>query len=56
MDPPPAGARLSDKFNSEDIWDVSTLGLAPGTYTGEFVIHDGDTDRAVGCVTIVIAP
>jgi hypothetical protein len=56
MDAPPPGTNLSEKFNSEDIWDVSALGLAPGTYTAEFVIHDGDTDRGVGCITIVIAP
>jgi hypothetical protein len=56
MDPPPAGTALPLQYSSEDIWDVSALGLAPGTYIGEFVIHDGDKDRAVGCVTIVIAP
>jgi hypothetical protein len=56
IDPPPPGTQLSEKFNTEDIWDVSALGLAPGTYTAEFVIHDGDTDRAVGCITIVIEP
>jgi hypothetical protein len=54
MEPPPAGTALPEKFTTEDIWDVSALGLPPGTYTGEFVIHDGDRDRAVGCVTIVI--
>ncbi len=47
--PPPDGL-----FNSEFVWDVRALGLAPGTYVGEFVIHDGDVDRAVGCVTLVI--
>lgn len=54
MDPPPAGSSLSQSYTGEDIWDVSSLGLAPGTYIGEFVIHDGDKDRGVGCVTIVI--
>jgi hypothetical protein len=54
IDPPPAGASLSDKYSGEFVWDVSALGLAPGTYVAEFVIHDGDTDRAVGCVTITI--
>ena len=54
MDPPPAGTKLSEKYTTEYIWDVTSLGLSPGTYTGEFVIHDGDRDRAVGCVTIVI--
>ncbi len=56
IESPPAGTVLSDKFNSEDIWEVGDLGLAPGVYQGEFVIHDGDLDRAIGCVTIVIAP
>jgi hypothetical protein len=54
MDPAPAGANLSEKYTTEDIWDVSALGLKPGTYSGEFVIHDGDRDRAIGCVTITI--
>jgi hypothetical protein len=57
MDPPPAGTPvLREKYTSEDIWDVRALGLAPGTYHAEFVIHDGDRDRAVGCVTIAIKP
>jgi len=56
MDPPPAGSVLSEQYTAEFIWDVSSLGLAAGTYTAEFVIHDGDTDRGVGCVTIVIVP
>jgi hypothetical protein len=53
MDPPPPGSRLL-AYTAEDVWDVSSLGLAPGTYIAEFVIHDGDRDRGVGCVTIVI--
>jgi hypothetical protein len=56
MDAPPAGANLSERYTTEVIWDVSALGLAPGTYTGQFLIHDGDRDRGVGCVTIVISP
>jgi hypothetical protein len=55
MDPPPPGTALRDKFTSEDIWDVSALGLPAGTYTAVFVIHDGDRDRAIGCITLVIA-
>jgi len=53
---PPAGTVLSEKFNTEYVWNVSDLGLAPGTYDGEFIILDGDLNRAVGCVTIVITP
>ena len=56
MDPPPPGSVLADRYTGEDIWNVSSLGLGPGTYFAEFVIHDGDRDRGVGCVTIVIAP
>jgi hypothetical protein len=56
IEQPPSGARLSERYNSEDVWNVSDLGLAPGVYIAEFVIHDGDTDRGVGCVTIKITP
>jgi len=56
MDPVPRGASLSEKYTGEDIWDVSSLGLSPGTYMGVFVVHDGDDDRAIGCVTIAIGP
>ena len=54
MDPVPVGAVTSQAYTGEDIWDVSSLGLAPGSYIAEFVIHDGDHDRGVGCVTIVL--
>jgi hypothetical protein len=54
MDPVPPGTKLSETYTTEYIWSVFDLGLAPGTYTAEFVIHDGDRDRGVGCVTIVI--
>jgi hypothetical protein len=56
IDPPPAGVMLTEKYSGEDVWDVSALGLSPGTYSAEFLIHDGDEDRGVGCVTIIIAP
>jgi hypothetical protein len=54
MEPPPAGTSLTESYTTENIWDVSSLGLAAGTYHATFVVHDGDHDRAVGCVTIVI--
>ncbi len=54
MDPPPAGSVLADKYTAEFTWNVDALGLAAGTYIAEFVIHDGDRDRGVGCVTITI--
>lgn len=50
----PAGCLQGLCYEAEYIWDVSKLGLSTGTYQGEFVIHDGDTDRAIGCVTIKI--
>jgi hypothetical protein len=53
MDPPPAGSQLL-QYKAEDIWDVSSLGLGTGTYEAEFVIHDGDDNRGVGCVAIQI--
>ncbi|HYQ01877.1 MAG TPA: hypothetical protein VER96_24560 [Polyangiaceae bacterium] len=56
IEPIPGNPQLHDKYNAEDIWDVSSLGLPPGNYIGEFVIWDGDTDRAVGCINIVITP
>jgi hypothetical protein len=43
-------------YQAEFVWDVSSLGLGPGTYTAVFSVHDGDRDRAIGCVTIVITP
>ena len=54
IDPPPAGSTLAARYTGEFIWDVSKLGLGPGTYTAVFSVHDGDRDRAIGCVTIVI--
>jgi hypothetical protein len=54
MDPVPGNPPLSNRYTGEDIRDVSSLGLGPGTYVAEFVIHDGDDDRGVGCVTIVV--
>jgi hypothetical protein len=54
IDTPPAGTNLSQSYNTEFVWDVASLGLKPGTYSAEFVIHDGDRDRAVGCVTITV--
>jgi hypothetical protein len=56
IDPAPAGVQLNEEFNTEFVWDVSSLGLAPGTYVAEFAIHDGDRDRGVGCITIEITP
>ena len=64
IDPLPPGSKplggpnpngpAANKYTAEDIWNVSGLGLTIGTYQAEFLIHDGDTDRGVGCATIVI--
>jgi hypothetical protein len=54
MDPVPAGASLQESFTADFIWDVSSPGLATGTYLAELVIHDGDEDRGVGRVTIAM--
>ncbi|MGI8419175.1 MAG: hypothetical protein ACR2LN_00865 [Candidatus Levyibacteriota bacterium] len=51
---PPGITPREDDFQSEYLWNVASLGLAAGTYQGEFVIHDGDDNRGVGCVTIQI--
>jgi hypothetical protein len=53
IDPIPAGARTL-QYTGEFVWDVSALGIGPGSYTGVFSVHDGDHDRAIGCITIVI--
>jgi hypothetical protein len=56
---PPVGGPNPNGFGfnqyvAEYIWNVSNLGLTTGTYQAEFLIHDGDRDRAAGCVTITI--
>jgi hypothetical protein len=43
-----------NQYTAEYIWNVTNLGLTSGTYQAEFVIHDGDIDRGVGCVSITI--
>jgi len=35
-------------------WNVNDLGLAPGIYRAQFVIHDGDGHAAINCITIQI--
>lgn len=55
IDPAPPGTSFSLTYSAEFIWDVSALGLGPETYTAVFSVHDGDGDRAVVCITIVIS-
>lgn len=54
MDPPPSSNPQEPEYQAEYIWNVNSLGLSAGTYQAEFVIHDGDTNRGVGCVNIKI--
>jgi hypothetical protein len=55
IDPiPPGVSPRESSYQAEYIWNVSGLSLATGTYQGEFVIHDGDDNRGVGCVNIQI--
>lgn len=54
MEPVPGNPQLDEQYTAEYIWDVASLKLAPGNYTAEFVIHDGDHDRGVGCISITI--
>jgi hypothetical protein len=51
--PNPNGSR-PNQYTAEYIWNVSGLGLTTGSYQGEFLIHDGDRDRGIGCVSIQI--
>jgi hypothetical protein len=53
--PPVGSAPLNQLYSTEIIWDVDKLGLKPGSYIAEFSIHDGDRERAFGCVNIVIS-
>lgn len=62
IDNPPPGAQTGGCFSSnffkcykaEYIWNISSLGLSPGTHRAEFVIHDGDSNRGVGCVNFQV--
>jgi hypothetical protein len=43
-----------ETFKSEYIWELANLGLTPGKYIGQYVIHDGDGGIGIGCVNITI--
>jgi hypothetical protein len=45
---------LPNLYTAEFIWDVNKLGISSGTHQAEFLIHDGDKDRGIGCVNIQI--
>lgn len=46
------------RLTAEYVWDVSLFNppLEPGSYRAEFIIHDGDGELAIECITIQIAP
>jgi len=49
------GNRIGDGVHiAEFIWNVASLGLAPGTYRVQVAVHDGDSHLAVECTTIII--
>lgn len=54
-DPIPNGkaGNLLD-YTAEYVWNVSSLGLAAGSQQVEFVIHDGDHNRGVGCINVTV--
>lgn len=54
IDPIPSGGSQKLAYTSEYIWNVSSLALTPGSYSAEFVIHDGDVNRGIGCVGITV--
>ncbi|OGK08801.1 hypothetical protein A2767_02730 [Candidatus Roizmanbacteria bacterium RIFCSPHIGHO2_01_FULL_35_10] len=39
---------------AEYIWNVASLNLSPGTFRVQVALHDGDSDLAIECTTIVI--
>jgi hypothetical protein len=44
----PAGL-ISEGYGAEIVWNVSSLGLLPGhTYRLQFIVHDGDQNKAGG--------
>ena len=49
MDPAPPGSSLSQQYTGEDIWDVRSLGLAPGTYAACRGCAAGRTCQPNGC-------
>ena len=53
----PQNTQLTNKylitgFTSEYAWSVNSLGLSPGAYHVELVIHDGDTNLGITCIAL----
>ena len=54
--PPPSkpGLGYDASYTTEYIWNLTGLNLKPGQHQVEFLIHDGDNHRGVGCITLNI--
>jgi hypothetical protein len=53
-----ADSRIERNYGALIVWNISSLGLAPGhSYRAQFVVHDGDNNKTggdigIGCTTI----
>ncbi len=52
MEKLPPGVIAKDKYVAQYTWNVKDVGLVPGAYQLQFVIHDGGQGRAIGCIAI----
>lgn len=50
----PKPPKKLDDQTAEFIWDVTKFQLTPGTYWAQFVIHDGDDNVGISCITVQI--
>ena len=48
------GKRYETEHFAEFVWNISSLGLGPGTHQVQFAAYDGDGDRAAGCTSFTI--
>lgn len=49
---PPAVIYKDKGRSAQIIWNVQDLGLVPGSYQLQFVVHDGNAGRAISCIAI----
>ena len=49
---PPGAGNPKNPFTVEYTWNVSDLGIKPGAYQLQFVAHDGESGRAIGCIAV----
>ncbi len=50
----PKPPKKLDDDTAEFIQDVTKFQLTPGTYWAQFVIHDGDNNVGLSCITVQI--